>query len=117
MSSKFSLIANKAFKKINKLMGEPIIYEYQNGVIASLCAVFYVSDADIDVGGNLQVNSVDYEFIINKCDIQQRPAQGDLITCRNSTFEVVDVQDKGLVNYVLRCHSVDIRHTTEYDIF
>ncbi len=117
MSSKFSLIANKAFKKINKLMGEPIIYEYQNGVIVSLCAVFYVRDADVEVGGNLHINSVDYEFTINKYDIQQKPTQGDLITARNSTFEVVDVQNKGLVNYVLRCHSVDIRNTTEYDIF
>jgi hypothetical protein len=116
MTSKFIKMANKAIKKVTKTMGENIIYHYNNGSSMPMCAVFYINNQEVDLGGSMNINSVKYEFLIAKCAIDRRPVHGDTITSRNATFEVIDVIEDGISSYIAVCHSVDARYAGAGDI-
>lgn len=94
-----------------------VIYHYNEFQSCKICALFDSIHTDVNVGGELPIDSVEHWILVEKYVLTRKPQEGDLITRRDITYEVVQVLEDGHASYRLRLLEVDgTNGTTHYDI-
>jgi hypothetical protein len=106
--SKFADMAKRAASIVTETMGEPIVFHYSGTESVGLCAVFFVTQSEVGLG--VGIDSESYTFVIDIEKLDRKPMQGDLITARNGTFEVIEVAGNNITSWRVICHAVDTRH-------
>lgn len=79
---------------IHKELGEPVRYHYRDGYTKQLCTIFTMTDVQVDMGGQVAIDSQKPMCNIRRCDIDRKPRQGDTLTRRNVTYEIQQVKEE-----------------------
>lgn len=74
---------------IRDALGEAVLFHYREGQTVNLTVVFTMADVQIADGGQVPVESTQPVAKIWRCDVTRKPRQGDTLTRRNVTYEVM----------------------------
>lgn len=74
---------------IRNNLGEPVRFHYREGQTINLTVVFTMADVVVGDGGQVPVESTQPVCKIWRCDVTRKPRQGDTLTRRNVTYEIM----------------------------
>ncbi|MDP3228515.1 MAG: hypothetical protein Q8N13_11140 [Acidovorax sp.] len=95
---------------IRNELGEPVIFHYQEGQSVNLTVVFTMADVQIADGGQVPVDSTQPVCKIWRCDVTRKPRQGDTLTRRNITYEVLAARPSLDAGWLCPLHVVDDKY-------
>ena len=110
--SRWEAIKAQASAAVRRELGETILYHYREGNSQRTCAIFTIADVQVNMGGEVAIDSRQPMASLRRCDMQRRPRQGDLITRRNVTYEIKQVAEMHDATFNCLLLAVDSRHGT-----
>ncbi len=109
MGINWEALKQQSSQVVHKTFGEPLLYHYAENESETLVGVFTMVPVQVSMGETF-IESMRPACSIQRCDMQRKPKQGDLITRRDVTYEVEQVQPTLDASFHLLLHTVDARH-------
>lgn len=107
--TRWELLTRRAAKTVVQTfkVDDFIIYHYRDGTSCKICAVFDSINYEANTGGEVMIDTVQHFILIEKYMLTRKPLRGDLITRRNITYEIVEIEEDGHASYRIRLHETD----------
>lgn len=108
----FERLKQTAAADVARHLGEQILFTFRDGNAVSVCAIFSIADVQIQMGGDVAVDSRAPMCNIRKCLLSRRPRQGDTVTRRDIVYEIKQVEETIDASYNCMLFSIDRRNAT-----
>jgi hypothetical protein len=105
-------LKQRASLTVHQTLGEDVTYHYGEIENQLLRGVFTMIPVQVQMG-EVFIDSMRPACSVLRCDVKRKPKQGDMITRRDVTYEVEQVQPTLDASFHLLLHAVDARYAQQ----